>query len=71
MMAHTVTGRLSNLMDKIGRAGEAAIFLAAPAPDLFQAASAPDFFPKRLRLRSALAIFFERFRLQGAKNTRL
>ena len=58
MMAHTVTGWLSNLMDTIGRAGEPAIFLAAPAPDLFQAASAPDFFPKRLRLRPTLAIFF-------------
>ena len=45
------------------RAGEPAIFLAAPAP-------APDFFPKRLRLR-LLVFFFERLGLQGAKNTRL
>ena len=40
-------------------------FKAAPAP-------APDFFPKRLRLRF-LVLFFERLRLrlQGAKNPRL
>ena len=33
-------------------------------------APAPDFFPKRLRLR-LLVFFFERLRLHGAKNTRL
>ena len=36
----------------------------------FKAAPAPDFFPKRLRLR-LLVFFFKRLRLQGAKNTRL
>ena len=33
------------------RAGEQANFLEAPAPDLFQAAQAPDFFPQLLQLR--------------------
>ena len=52
------------------RAGRLANFLASPAPatEFFQAAPAPYFFPKRLRL---LAFFSERLRLQGAKNTRL
>ena len=40
----------------------------AGEPANFFAALAPDFFPKRLRL---LVFFFERLRLQGAKNTRL
>ena len=42
----------------VKRAGEPAIFFPAPAHDFFQAAPAPDFFPKRLRI-------------QGAKKTRL
>ena len=49
----------------MGRAGEPANCLAAPAPALdffFQAAPAPDFFPKRLRL---LVFFFERLRLRS------
>ena len=45
------------------RAGEPANFLAAPAPDFFfQAAPATYFFP---------VFFFDRLRLQGAKNTLL
>ena len=57
------------------RAGEPANFLAAPAPApapdiFFQAAPAPGFYSKRLRLR-LLVFFLERLRLQGAKNTRL
>ena len=58
----------------MSRAGEPANILAAPAlaPDFFQAAPAPNFFPKQLRL---LVFFFKRLRLrlrlqlQEAKNT--
>ena len=60
----------------MSRAGEPANILAAPAlaPDFFQTAPAPNFFPKQLRL---LVFFFKRLRLrlrlrlqlQEAKNT--
>ena len=41
------------------RDGEPADFLAVPAPDFFvQAAPAPHFFPKRLRHRLQLLVFF-------------
>ena len=49
------------------RAGEPANVLAAPAPDFFHADPAPDFF---FQAAPAPAVFFERLRLQGAKNTR-
>ena len=48
------------------RAGEVELpanFLAAQALDFFQAAPAPDFFPRRLRLRLQV-LFFERLRLR-------
>ena len=59
---------------KSSRAGEPANFLAAPAPDFFQAAPAPapDFFSQAApALSPAPGFFFKRLRFQGAKNTRL
>ena len=56
---------------EVARAEEPDNFLTDSVPEFFlQAAPAPYYFPKQLRLR-LLVFFFKRFRLKGAKNTRL